>query len=102
MSGKSLDHWLALVLVAFLLAVGVGSVVAAVYNFPEEQENTVVFPKGDDGGPRLVPFGAVASNEQGFVALALLAGMTGSFLHAGQSLITFLGNSKFKASWAAW
>jgi len=40
--------------------------------------------------------------NQGLVALALCAGICGSFLHAGQSLTTYMGNREFDGSWTAW
>jgi hypothetical protein len=36
------------------------------------------------------------------ICLALLAGAAGSFLHATQSLSSYIGNDTFKPSWATW
>jgi hypothetical protein len=36
------------------------------------------------------------------ICLAFLAGIAGSFIHAGQSYSSYLGNRTFKASWTAW
>lgn len=42
------------------------------------------------------------SNNRGFLLLALFAGVVGSFLHAAQSLSSYVGNAAFKASWTLW
>src|SRR5262245_18366787 len=36
------------------------------------------------------------------LAQAALAGIVGSFLHAAQSLTSYVGNDTFKMSWASW
>ena len=40
--------------------------------------------------------------DQGLIALALLAGTLGSFMHAAQSFAAFVGNRELKTSWAWW
>lgn len=42
------------------------------------------------------------TRAQGMLSLALLAGALGGFLHASQSLVTFLGNRSFRGSWFTW
>ena len=102
MSWKKAEFWLAVFLVAYLLVVGVGATVAVILNFHQRMEMASSFLRIKPKKPQLIPFGAIASDDQGLVVLALLAGIAGSFLHAGQSLITFIGNGSFKASWTAW
>jgi hypothetical protein len=36
------------------------------------------------------------------ILLAALAGIAGSFLHAAQSLSSYVGNASFKSSWTVW
>jgi len=42
------------------------------------------------------------TRAQGMLLLALWAGALGGFLHASQSLVTFLGNRSFRGSWFTW
>lgn len=42
------------------------------------------------------------STGQALLTFAFLAGIVGSFLHAAQSLITYIGNRSFVMSWAPW
>ena len=39
---------------------------------------------------------------KGLLVMALLAGILGSFMHAAQSLTSYVGNKKFKSSWILW
>lgn len=43
-----------------------------------------------------------AREESGLILLALLSGTLGSFLHAGQSLASYIGNKQFENSWFWW
>src|SRR6185295_6479708 len=84
-------------LIAYLLVLGVGAAVALVGNFPPAA--------GTPAAPCriwLVPICATETPEQRLMLLAFLAGMVGSFLHAAQSLATYIGNNDFKMSWTAW
>lgn len=83
---------------AYLLIVGLVAAVMVIINFPTMTDNNLAFPHGKV----FLPFGELASPDQGLILLAMLAGITGSFLHASQSLITYVGNASFKASWTAW
>jgi hypothetical protein len=103
MNHKKLEFWLAIVLVIYLLVVGLGAAVGVILNFPSLENDGVVFPQINEAGKaQFAPFGFVVSADQGLLLLALLAGVAGSFLHAAQSLCSYIGNAEFKASWAAW
>ncbi|NUO79720.1 hypothetical protein HUU05_06565 [candidate division KSB1 bacterium] len=103
MALKKTDFWLATFLVVYLLVIGVGATVLLIVNFPTQHENAIAFAQSDDGKSLLFfPFGKLRSVDQGLLLLALLAGMSGSFLHAAQSLSSYIGNTEFKISWGAW
>jgi hypothetical protein len=102
MAQKRIESWLGIALVVYLLAVGLGAAVLVIINFPSETQNGINFPHPDGDKPVILPFGTVGSADQGLLLLALFAGIAGSFLHAAQSLVSYLGNVEFKASWAAW
>ncbi|MEO0531362.1 MAG: IPT/TIG domain-containing protein [Planctomycetota bacterium] len=87
---NKLDRRWANALVFYLLLLGVGAAVAIVVYFPTTLES---------GQPT---FRDPLSSDQGLILLAILAGMAGSFLHAAQSLISYMGNATFRASWTAW
>jgi len=91
---------LAISLVIYLLIVGVGASVLIAANFPEQKDTHIAFPQG--GRMHVLPLGEPASIAQGLIWLAMLAGVAGSFLHAAQSLSSYIGNGTFKSSWAAW
>ena len=90
-----------LALVCYLLVVGVGAASVLFVNFPTETDNTLKFPQQVDGKLSYLRID-VQSPEQGLILLASLAGVAGSFLHAAQSLSSYVGNKKFKPSWALW
>ena len=90
--------FLATVLVAYLLGVGISAAAIVIVNFPVEADNVLTLPNGGE----FVPFGKAPSVEHAMLAPAFAAGVAGSFLHAAQSLATYLGNGVFKASWTAW
>lgn len=102
MNDKPLNTAVALVLVVYLLVLGVASAVAVAVNFPSEIDDVWQFAASPDGRWTLLPFVRVRSLEQGLIMLAFLSGLTGSFLHAAQSLASYLGNDQFKRSWASW
>jgi len=90
-------------LVWYLLIVGLGAVVVVIANFPSvDQQGAVVFPRTADGLSQFFPFRGTVSPDQGLLLLALFAGISGSFLHAAQSLSSYIGNAAFKVSWTAW
>lgn len=95
------SRWLTTALALYLFVIGLGATLLIALNFPELKGNAVEFPKSVDGIV-FVPNITVRSTEQGLVLLAFLAGVAGSFLHAAQSLSTYLGNDQFKSSWTAW
>jgi hypothetical protein len=95
----------AIFLVAYLLIVGLGSATLVAVNFPTQDGKdgkNLLFRQTPDKKPEFVPFGALDSPDQALVLLALLAGAAGSFLHAAQSLSSYLGNRTFKTSWVSW
>lgn len=89
-------------LVFYLLVMGVGATLIIVCNFPTIVEEKVIFSQQGDGRFRIFPFGSLGNADQGLVMLAVAAGIAGSFLHAAQSLSTFVGNKDFKSSWVLW
>jgi hypothetical protein len=70
-----------------------GPAIAAPSNYP-----ALVFGSIAVGGWRH----PVKSTDQGLVILALVAGLLGSFMHAGQSLSAYVGNQQLRASWGLW
>ena len=87
-------------LLAYLLFVGLGATLLIAFNFPTYETN-----KGVEFTRKCVDHGWLpcpANPEQGLILLAFLAGVAGSFLHAAQSLTSYVGNEQFKSSWAAW
>ena len=102
MNWKKLEFWLAIGLVVYLLVVGVGASALMILNFPHEIDDALAFPHSEGGKPVFIPFGELGSPDQGLLLLALLAGITGSFLHASQSPSSYIGNADFKASWTVW
>jgi len=42
------------------------------------------------------------NSGQGLLILAILAGILGSFMHAAQSLTSYVGNKTFEPSWVMW
>ena len=92
---------LVLSLLLYLLIVGVGAALLVALNFPKvDANNTLSFPTNACGK---LSFPCFSTNpEQGLIFLAFLAGVAGSFLHAAQSLTSYLGNQQFKKSWAPW
>lgn len=94
---------LAFALSVYLLVVGVSAAYAVIVSFPTvDDQGVIVFPDTDDGRPTLPYFGTLDSTAQGMVALTFLAGATGSFLHAAQSISSYLGNGTFRSSWTMW
>jgi len=90
-------------LIVYLAVIGIGAGALIVVNFPTKVEgNGYEFPRESTGELGLKPFGVMNSGEQGLALLALLAGIVGSFIHAAQSLSTYLGNRAFRISWASW
>ncbi len=96
------NFWISLVLVIYLLFIGVGAASMVIFNFPTEEEGKIIFAQNENKELSFYPFGAISSIDQGFLLLAFLAGMAGSFLHAAHSLSTYMGNSSFKPSWTTW
>lgn len=85
------DFWerlVAIVLVLYLLAVGLGAAFFLVSSF----EQLPLAPLAGQQAPA-----AARLLQQTF-----LAGVVGSFLHAAQSLTSYIGNGTFKMSWTSW
>lgn len=103
MNLKKLEFWLAIFLVVYLLLVGLGAAAGVILNFPTDAKDGIQFPHVDEKGrPLFFPFDVVGSPDQVLLLLAFLSGVAGSFLHAAQSLSSYIGNADFKASWTAW
>lgn len=111
------EYALAIGLAVYLLAVGFGAVAVLVINFPTEKNGVLTFPHLTDSTskqstskestpkestPSMLSFGRLQSSDQALLLLALFAGMAGSFLHAAQSLSSYVGNGAFKSSWTMW
>jgi len=92
----------ALGLVIYLSFAGIMSVLVVISSFPLVSDGTLTFPTEGMGGPILSWFAAAQSPERGLLVLAFFGGLAGSFLHAAQSLASYLGNTKFKLSWTVW
>ncbi len=102
MDWKKGEFWLALALVIYLLVIGVGAAAVVTINFPTDSGGQTTFADDGQGGIVFIPLGTLRSPDQGLALLALLAGIAGSFIHAAQSLSSYIGNKAFKASWTAW
>lgn len=89
-------RFVAFLLVPYLFLLGVSSALIIVFNFPTQAAGKLDFSDST--------FGWVASLSpgQGLLLLAFVAGVAGSFLHAAQSLGTYLGNNRFKLTWTTW
>jgi hypothetical protein len=88
---KRAEFWLGMFLIVYLFLVGAGAAVGVIMSFPTETAEGPSFPTWIG-----------VSAEQGLIVLAALAGIAGSFLHAAQSLSSYIGNRTFRASWTAW
>jgi hypothetical protein len=95
------DCWIAFGLVTYLFVVGATAALVVALNFPEEIDGKVQFAAALQPS-LLFPSLELRSAEQGLVLLAFLAGVAGSFLHTAQSLSSYLGNGRFRASWTTW
>jgi hypothetical protein len=118
MDWKKGEFWLALVLVIYLLVIGVGAAAIVTINLPMDCRDQTTStddnegqtdsggeatPADDDKGEvEFFPLGTLRSPDQGLALLALFAGIAGSFIHAAQSLSSYIGNKTFKVSWTAW
>jgi len=98
------EFWLSIFLVGYLLVVGMGSAGIVIYSFPEKHNEEIIFPRTDiqNGSYEVLPYLKFEKTDQGLMLLAFLAGIAGSFLHAAQSLSSYLGNGTFRASWTVW
>ncbi|ACK66187.1 hypothetical protein PCC8801_2158 [Rippkaea orientalis PCC 8801] len=97
------EHFLGVLLVFYLLVIGIGAALLLIINFPNLNDGNLIFPHLDGDQPQFIPFGTIIhSSDSILLILAFLSGMAGSFLHAAQSLSTYIGNNRFKASWAIW
>jgi hypothetical protein len=79
-------------LVCYVFIIGLVGVAFIVANFPHVDSAGIVksHPKW------------LKSIDQTLLLLVIAAGITGSFIHAAQSLTSYLGNKEFKTSWTAW
>ena len=99
---KKTEFWLSIILIIYLFILGIGAAATIIINFPAEVNNTIKFAENGSGKIVFTPFGLINSSDQGLALIALLAGMAGSFLHAAQSLSSYIGNRSFKISWTTW
>lgn len=90
---------LTFLLLAYLLVVGLGATLLVALNFPTFDGKTLDFGATCGGSLPVCPG---VTTEQRLVLLAFLAGVSGSFLHAAQSLTSYLGNQQFQSSWTSW
>lgn len=86
------EFWLAMFLLVYLFLAGIGAAVGVV----------IIFPAGAQEGAGAASQVLGMSKQQQLILLAALAGVAGSFLHAAQSLSSYIGNGSFKASWTVW
>ena len=129
---KTGEFWLAVLLIIYLLIVACGATAVIISNFTAHEDDTQRVGTNEDdkktdgtneggkktdgpneGGtndkpikasdPSFLYFGnTLETRKQILILLALCGGIAGSFIHAAQSLVSFLGNKAFKPSWAAW
>ena len=103
MKKKSLLYLsLVVTLVIYLLVIGIGAALILMINFPNLEDGNVLFPHLDGDKPKFIPFGTIGSAASGLMMLAFLSGVAGSFLHAAQSLSSYIGNATLKLSWMVW
>ena len=96
MAWKHPESTAALGLTIYLLIVGLGAMLLIAANFPTTTAD------GNVEFATFIPLNWVPSDDQAMALMAFLAGVTGSFLHASQSLASYVGNGEFKTSWATW
>ena len=96
------EFLLAILLVTYLFFIGIGATTLVIINFPAESKNGIAFQQGENHKPILLPFAVQITENQGLLILAFFSGISGSFLHAAQSLSSYMGNQDFKASWTPW
>jgi len=88
-------------LIVYLLAVGTFASVNLVASFNEDQGVTA--SNGSDASCKQWLLAChVRSKDSKLLLQAALAGTVGSFLHAAQSLTSYVGNDTFKMSWGPW
>jgi hypothetical protein len=96
------ERLVAFALVLYLMVVGLGSSKCLFETFPTSQ----VKPGELATTPVTCTVASVTvfttTNDRVLLFAAMLAGIVGSFLHAAQSLATYVGNDDFKMSWTAW
>ena len=93
------ERLVALALVLYLMAVGLGASQCLFQTFPASAAKVA-----DSTAVSCTVLGLTFGTTADRVLLfaAMLAGIVGSFLHAAQSLATYVGNDDFKMSWTAW
>ena len=101
-STAQFNRMMGTLLVFYLLGIGLTAIINITLNFPTIISDKLIFPTGAGGKADIWPFGNNLSSDQGLIILAFLAGIAGSFLHAAQSLSSYLGNTEFKGSWTSW
>jgi hypothetical protein len=87
--------------VIYLLVVGLGATAVVIITFPETGDG-IDSAHATPNMSSLLPVWSHVTPEQKLILLAFAAGIAGSFLHAAQSLSSYIGNEAFKASWTTW
>jgi IPT/TIG domain len=100
MGSERSRHLVAFLLVVYLLVVGLGAGWQLIGNFQGPPPPAGQAQPGSSVNFPL--FVTIGTPEQRLLLVAFLAGVVGSFLHAAQSLTSYIGNDTFKPSWAAW
>ena len=91
-----LERLVAFILVIYLLVTGLGAATCLIQTFPAK---TAAAPMAVCS---IGSFVITWSSGDILLVVAFLAGVVGSFLHAAQSLATYVGNDDFKMSLATW
>jgi hypothetical protein len=99
---ENIEYWTGIILLIYLLLIGICAVAFLIINFPDMKDGNLVFPNVAGDKINFIPFGAIGKAASGLLMLAFLSGVAGSFLHAAQSLSTYIGNAAFKFSWGTW
>ena len=92
-------QWQKIALSAYLFLLGIGAIVLIIVIFPEITQD------GSNGTklsfPEIIK-GVKLLEQRGLILLAFSAGIAGSFIHAAQSLSSYIGNVRTKPSWIIW
>jgi hypothetical protein len=107
--GRAASFGLTFAITVYLVLVAVFACMALIAIFP----SAVAVAKGEPASTAgQCPYGpfvlggctilTVHSADQGLLLLALFAGVLGSFMHAAQSIGSYVGNRQLQSSWVLW